>query len=108
MFWFQINETPTAQVVSLVESSAFADNFVLEATAHPNWAELQLSLLGTPPKDYVEAEGKNAQRRWIQLVINQAMANGFRGKICVVLPMIICGSIRPCVFPVCPLIMFLD
>ena len=39
-FWFQINETPTAQVVSLVESSAFADNFVLEATAHPNWAEL--------------------------------------------------------------------
>ena len=85
-FWFQINETPTAQVVSLVESSAFADNFVLEATAHPNWAELQLLLLGTPPKDYVEAKRKNAQRRWIQLVINQAMANGFRGKICVVLP----------------------
>ena len=85
-FWFQINETPTAQVASLVESSDFADNFGLKATAHPKWDELQLILLGTPPKDYVETEGENAQRRWIQLVINQAMANGFRGKICVVLP----------------------
>ena len=57
-FWFQINETPTAQVVSLVESSAFADNFVLEATAHPNWAELQLLLLGPHPKIMLKLRGK--------------------------------------------------
>lgn len=83
---FQFSEKIAPSVSQAVASAKFSDNFKLESTLHPNWSELQLVLLGTPPEEFVEIEGENATRRWVQLVINQAMANGFKGKICVVMP----------------------
>ncbi|KRL84126.1 lactate dehydrogenase [Ligilactobacillus apodemi] len=82
--WFQISEETDPMVASLVNSANFADNFNLEMTLHPRWEQLELLVVGTPPRSFIETEGKEAKRKWVQLVINQAMANGFKGKVCFV------------------------
>ncbi|MEY8661507.1 lactate dehydrogenase [Ligilactobacillus faecis] len=85
-YLFQISDHISEQMQTLLANAELADNFTLEATMHPKWDKLELLLIGPAPIEFVKENEKNTQRKWTQLIINQAMANGFKGKICFVTP----------------------
>ncbi len=84
--WYQQEVEFPALVQEILSAAVMAKNFSLTATNTPKWEDIDLLLIGKPisriEKDPEENAALRAEIHWTQLIINQAMANNFSGKVC--------------------------
>lgn len=85
LIWYQ-KETEFPRLVhELLAAATLAKNLNLTATNTPDWASIDLILVGNQAGEKTELssdERLHAEIHWTQIIVNQAMANNFAGKIC--------------------------
>ncbi len=84
--WYQKDVEFPHSVQDILNSAVMAKNLRLTATNTPEWNDIDLLLIGksesASEKDLTFEESLRAEIHWTQLLINQAMANNFAGKVC--------------------------
>ncbi|MBN7275170.1 lactate dehydrogenase [Ligilactobacillus pobuzihii] len=84
--WYQKEVEFSDAVQDVLTSEVLAKNLGLTATNTPDWSSIDLLLIG----DLDVAENANlefqqklrSEIHWTQVIMNQAMANNFAGKVC--------------------------
>lgn len=84
--WYQKEVELSDAVQDVLTSGVLAKNLGLTATNTPDWSSIDLLLigdLGVAENANLEFQQKSrSEIHWTQVIMNQAMANNFAGKVC--------------------------
>lgn len=84
--WYQKEVEFSDAVEDVLTSGVLAKNLSLTATNTPDWSSIDLLLIGdldVAENDNLEFQQKlRSEIHWTQVIMNQAMANNFAGKVC--------------------------
>lgn len=86
--WYQSEAEFSESVQAILTAASLTKNLTLTATNTPEWKTVDLLLIGkqgakqSEREEDAEEQQIHSEIHWTQMLINQAMANNFAGKVC--------------------------